>query len=67
MKISERIKSLRKQSGLKLREISATTGLSISYVSDLERGRQNPSLETCWKLCAVYKITLSELFKDINQ
>ncbi len=66
MKINERLKYLRKQYGLKLREVSKKTGLSISYISDLEHGRQNPSLETCKKLSIVYKITLSEMFEGIK-
>ncbi len=66
MKISERLKQLRKLHGLKLREVSQKTGLSLSYVSDLERGRQNPSLETCQKLATVYKVTLSEMFADVK-
>lgn len=66
MKISERLKQLRKLHGLKLREVSQKTGLSLSYVSDLERGRQNPSLETCKKLSEVYKISLSKLFENVN-
>lgn len=66
MKISERLKQLRKLHGLKLREVSEKTGLSLSYVSDLERGRQNPSLETCQKFATIYKITLSKMFEDIK-
>jgi len=66
MKINERLKFLRKYHGLKLREVSQKTGLSISFISDLERGRINPSLETCQKLSTVYKITLSEMFIDIK-
>ena len=66
MKISERLRSLRKLHGLKLREVSKKTGLSLSYVSDLERGRKNPSLETCQKFATVYKITLSEMFADVK-
>jgi transcriptional regulator with XRE-family HTH domain len=66
MKISERLKQLRTLHGLKLREVSKKTGLSLSYISDLERGRQNPSLETCQKLATVYKITLSEMFVEVK-
>lgn len=66
MKISERLKQLRTLHGLKLREVSKKTRLSLSYISDLERGRQNPSLETCQKLATVYKITLSEMFIEVK-
>ncbi len=66
MNIAERLKGMRKSHGLKLREVSEKTGLSISYISDLERGRQNPSLETCRKFSVVYKITLSQMFDDAD-
>lgn len=67
MKINDRLKLLRKEHALKLREVSERSGLSVSYISDLERGRQNPSIETCRKLAAVYGITLQNLFEGINQ
>ncbi len=64
MKISERLKQLRTLHGLKLREVSLKTGLSISYISDLERGRQNPSLQTCQKFATIYELTLSKMFEE---
>jgi transcriptional regulator with XRE-family HTH domain len=66
MTISDQIKRLRKASSLKLRELSAKTGLSISYLNDLEHGRQNPSLETCSKLAMVYGLSLSKLFDGVD-
>jgi transcriptional regulator with XRE-family HTH domain len=38
--------------GYTLKELSALTGLSVAYLSDLERGRSEPSLKT---LCAIAK------------
>ena len=66
MTISERLKALRKQHGLKLREISKGTGLSVSYISDIERGRTMPSVETCGKLAEVYGVSLSNLFRGVE-
>lgn len=66
MKISDRLKSLRAEHGLKLREVSKKTGLSISYISDIERGRTSPSLATCFKFAKLYKMALSELFKKVT-
>lgn len=66
MKISERLKVLRKRHGLKLREISELTGLSVSYISDIERGRTMPSVETCGKLAEVYGVSLSNLFRGVE-
>jgi len=65
-KLSDRLHALRTQHTKKLREIGKKSGLSISYLSDIERGRTNPSLETCQRLANVYKITLSEMFMDVK-
>lgn len=64
--IGERLKNLRQRSGKKLINISDDTGLSVSYLSDIERGRTNPSLETCMKLAEVYGVTLAQLFQGIE-
>lgn len=45
MKIGQTIKKYRKQKGLTLKELSELTGISISFLSDIERGRRNPSIE----------------------
>ena len=66
MKISDRLKALRKQHSLKLREISKQTDLSISYISDIERGRTMPSLETCGKLAAYYGMTISKFLEGVK-
>ena len=64
--LSARLKALRQRSGKKLINLSDETGLSVSYLSDIERGRTNPSLETCAKLAKVYKVTLAQLFQDVG-
>lgn len=48
------IKERREKSGQKLREISAKTGLSISYISDIETCRTTPSIATLLSLCNCY-------------
>jgi len=44
------IKRERKGYGLTLKELSQRTGISIAYLSDIERGRTDPSLKTIRKL-----------------
>ena len=41
-KFGEALKRARKKSGLTLREISESVGLSLSYISDMEQGRRSP-------------------------
>jgi transcriptional regulator with XRE-family HTH domain len=46
MKLHERLRELRQERGLRLKDVSETAAISIPYLSDLERGRTNPSLDT---------------------
>lgn len=53
---------LRKIRGLRLREASERTGLSVSFLSALERGLSGASVSTLQRLTAAYGTTLAELF-----
>ena len=62
MNIDSTLKNIRKSQKLTLRDVASETGLSLSFISDIERGRVMPSIETCQKLCACYGLSMSELF-----
>jgi transcriptional regulator with XRE-family HTH domain len=66
MKLGERLKGYRKNAGLTLAELKEKTNLSVSYLSDLERGRTNPSLETLKQIAGVYQTTVSALVEGIE-
>lgn len=66
MTINERLRTLRKSHGLKLREVSEITGLSIPHISDVERGRNEPSLVACGAFCRCYEMTLENLFHGVT-
>jgi XRE family transcriptional regulator, regulator of sulfur utilization len=61
MKLGERLRELRQQQGLTLLQLSQQTSLSVSYLSDLERGRTNPSIDTLERIANSYKMLLGEL------
>lgn len=63
--LGKRIAFLRKQRGLTQLTLSADTGLATSFISDLELGKRNPSIETLWKIAEALDVTLEELFKGI--
>lgn len=52
-------KALREQHKLTLAGLGAKTGLSISYLSDLEHGRSNPSIDTLEKIANAYGMEIS--------
>jgi transcriptional regulator with XRE-family HTH domain len=62
-KLGENLRAIRKNEELTLADVAARTGLSVSFLSDAERGRAQPSLETLEKLAAYYELTVIELLK----
>lgn len=64
MEIGNNLRQLRKQKGYTLVQVNRQTGLSISFLSDMERGRTNPSLDTLQKLGDCYHVTVNELLGE---
>ena len=55
------IKLARKKNKTTLNELSDKTGLSVSYLSLMERGLNDPTLENLNKVCTALNLTLSDL------
>lgn len=67
MKLHDRLKEVRKHRGLTLLQVKDSTGLSVSYLSDLERGRtNNPTVETLEKLARCYGVNLPDLLAGVE-
>ena len=66
MKMGEKIKNLRKQKNISLRELAQITGLSKTTLSDLEKDAKNPSLETLEKIAVAFEMTPAELLKETD-
>lgn len=66
MKIGEKIKNLRKQKNMSLRELAQITGLSKTTLGDLEKDIKNPSLETLEKIAVAFAITPAELLMETD-
>ena len=64
-KYGERLRQLRKTKGLSQEELAFRSGLHRTYVSDLERGTRNVSLEKIEKIAKVLGLELSEVFKGV--
>jgi transcriptional regulator with XRE-family HTH domain len=48
-------------------DIARRTGISNSYVSEIERGKKEISSEHLWMLIPAYELTLSELYSEITE
>lgn len=66
MKLGERLRELRQQHEQTLLQLAHATSLSVSYLSDLERGRTNPSIDTLEKIAGTYQITLGDLVAGVE-
>lgn len=64
MNVGQRIKALRQQHNMTLRELSQKVGISISFLSDIENGRSNPSLERLKEIAEALDTTVSYLLGE---
>jgi len=61
LKIGERIKELRKQTGLSQEDFAPKCDLDRTYISDVERGRRNISVINLRKIAKALKVKPYEL------
>lgn len=64
-RLGVRLRTLRKAQGLSQEAFAATCGLDRTYVSGIERGVRNPSLEILERLALALSISVSELLKNV--
>lgn len=56
--IPDVLRRLRRDSNRRLKDVAELTGLSVSYLSDLETGRTNPAINTLRDVVAAQGYTL---------
>lgn len=59
--LGERIRELREEKDISLRELSRKLDISPAFVSDIELGRRNPSDEVLGRMAKLLGTTVSEL------
>jgi len=61
----EKLRTLRKQRGLTIRELAEGLGFSThGYIGDLESGRRKPSLELAVKVADFFDVPIDQLARD---
>lgn len=48
--VGDNVSRIRKEKGLTQEQLSELSGLSQQYISDLERGKRNPTIVTIYEL-----------------
>ncbi|MGN9807781.1 helix-turn-helix domain-containing protein [Micromonospora sp. BQ11] len=58
------LRRLRQRQGRTLREVAAAAGVSVPYLSEVERGRKEASSEVLAAICRALGIRLSDLLEE---
>jgi len=64
--IGSRVKSLRKQKGIKLVELSELSGVQIATLSRIEKNMMSGTIESHYQIAKVLDLELHELYKNVN-
>lgn len=59
-----KIRKYRKNRNLTIKELATLSGMSISYISQIERGEIDPSLSSLRKIASVFQVPLYMLLDD---
>lgn len=65
-RIGSKIRTLRQDSNLTISNLAERTGLTISMISQVERGLISPSIDSLNKICTSFNIDISDIFSDEN-
>ena len=67
VQLGMRIRYLRRERKLSIENLALSSNINKNYLSDLERGTRNPSLDILNRISEGLHITLEELFRGIKQ
>jgi transcriptional regulator with XRE-family HTH domain len=64
--IGAALRRIRLDDGRTLREVALTANISMPYLSEIERGRKEPSSEILAGICAALGLTLVDLLNEVT-
>lgn len=67
MEVGKRITYFRTKKGYSVNRLANLSGISQSYLRDVELGNKNPTVEILSYLCDALHITLCDFFNDQTQ
>jgi len=62
-RFAKNMKKLREAKGMSQGDIHRATGIDRAYISNLEAGKQNPTLETIGKIAEALGVSANNLLK----
>jgi transcriptional regulator with XRE-family HTH domain len=65
--VGEALRRRRQGQGRTLREVAAAAGVSLTYLSEVERGRKEASSEVLEAICAALEVVLADLLYEVAE
>jgi transcriptional regulator with XRE-family HTH domain len=65
--LGDALRRRRQAQGRTLREVAAAAGVSLTYLSEVERGRKEASSEVLEAVCAALGLVLADLLFEVAQ
>ncbi|MBT9156101.1 MAG: HTH-type transcriptional regulator PuuR [Firmicutes bacterium] len=62
--IGSKIRDLRKERKLTLQDLADAIGISVSMISQVERGLAHPSIATLWKIASAFGVSVVYFFAE---
>ncbi len=62
--ISHKLRALRKSRKMTLKDVADRAGCTSAYISQLEKGRANPSIATLKRIASVFDVKIIDFFLD---
>lgn len=66
MTIGQRIREKRREKKMTLKHIADASDLSVTYLSDVERGTTQPSLKTLGRVAEALSLTVTDLMDGVD-
>jgi transcriptional regulator with XRE-family HTH domain len=64
LSMGTRLRAKREQLGIGVRELARQIGISASFISQIERDRVSPSVQTLYQLATALGMTMGEIFTE---
>lgn len=64
MHIGKKIEFLRKKQGLSQYKLAKISKVSQAYISDIEAGKKNPTIDKLEQICTGLRVTVTQLLSD---
>lgn len=66
MQIGEKMKLLRLSKNMTIKRLATKTGLSVGFISNVERDVNSPTISSLQKICRALDTELGDFFSNIN-